>query len=353
MRVGVIGTGAIAAQHLHVLRGLRDVELVGVCDRSPAMAEWAAEHFAVPRSYSDHEALLSHHELDAVHVCTPAPSHPPLIRDSLDAGAHVLVEKPAALGYSDLDALLSQAEHRGRRLVEDHNYRYERPIEQLKTLADQGELSRLTEVEIRLNLGVRSDHSRYADAHLPHPAHTMPAGVIHEFLTHMAYLALHLMPDLRHTAERRVSAAWSNHGGDTLFRYDDLDAIAITNATHARFRFSAHTGPDSFTVRLHGTDGWAEAELFHPHVQAHVPRMGGSRLSPVINQLVQGTGLIHSSVTGLARKFARRPAYPGLAAWIQQTYASFQKNEPAPVNDAQMRDTAQLIDALLEQEARL
>src|SRR4051794_13129710 len=119
IKAALIGTGQIARQHLSCLRTLPEVEVVGVCDLSPALAESAAERFGVPAWYTDHRHLLNETQPDVVHVTTPPTSHFSLALSAIDAGAHVLVEKPVTVNRAELDMLIDRASERGRILVED------------------------------------------------------------------------------------------------------------------------------------------------------------------------------------------------------------------------------------------
>src|SRR6476620_10067799 len=106
--VAIIGTGAIAKQHLACLRELKTVQVTAVCDLSPSMAQSAASRFNVPRWFTDHRQMLSEARPDVVHVTTPPTSHYRLAKDALAAGAHVLVEKPATVEFAELQDLLTQ-----------------------------------------------------------------------------------------------------------------------------------------------------------------------------------------------------------------------------------------------------
>jgi predicted XRE-type DNA-binding protein len=85
----------IARQHLACLNALPGVELAAICDLSPATAEAVAERFGIRAWFTDHRAMLEKTRADVVHVTTPPTSHFKLAMDSFDAGAHVIVEKPA------------------------------------------------------------------------------------------------------------------------------------------------------------------------------------------------------------------------------------------------------------------
>ena len=200
-------------------------------------------------------------------------------------------------------------------------------------------------------LNIREKGGRFADAALPHPAHGLPCGVIHEFITHLCYLVLRFLPE--HEPIERIGAAWSNHGQDDLFKFDDLDATLIAGRTHARIRFSSYQAPDCFTLTVRGSRGWAETDLFQPHLKLFVPRPGGKQLTPLVNQFVNGMGLARASVKGFRNKVLQHTAYEGLATFLERTYKALSAGTVPPVTFDDMDRASQLVDALLEQENRV
>src|SRR5215510_4936209 len=84
--------------------------------------EASAERFGIGAWFTDHLAMLQQVRPDVVHVTTPPTSHFKLAMDALEAGAHVIVEKPATTTYGELEALIRRARQLGRHLVEDYNY---------------------------------------------------------------------------------------------------------------------------------------------------------------------------------------------------------------------------------------
>ena len=123
MKTCVIGAGHISRQHLACLRTLPQVELAGVCDLSPALAESAAEQFGVAGWYVDHRKMLAEICPDVVHVCTPPASHFALAVDCLEADAHTIVEKPITTRTEEFERLRALAEARGRNLLEQMVHR--------------------------------------------------------------------------------------------------------------------------------------------------------------------------------------------------------------------------------------
>lgn len=344
LRAAAIGTGKISEEHLRFLGRSPLVSLAAVCDLSPSLADYAVARFGAERAFTDYAAMLRDVKPDVVHVLTPAHTHVRLVTDCLNAGAHVIVEKPVAPTNAEFRQLCDLAHSKGLRLIEDHNYRFNEPIRLIERMARDGTLGAVSEVEVRMVLDIRAPGGRFADAALPHPAHGLPCGVIHEFITHLCYLALRFMPG----EIGRIGAAWSNHGGDTLFKYDDLDATVIAGQTHARIRFSTYQAPDCFTVTVRGSKGWAETDLFQPHLKLFVPRPGGKQLTPLVNQFVNGVGLARASVSGFKNKVLQKTAYEGLATFLERTYAALSNGTEPPVTFEDMDRASRLVDALLE-----
>jgi myo-inositol 2-dehydrogenase / D-chiro-inositol 1-dehydrogenase len=106
MRVGVIGAGWIALEHVAVLRGLDDVELVGVCDLDPGRCRLLAPEVT---AYTDWEELVAGEAPDAVFVCVPPLAHRDVAIGALERGIHVYLEKPIARDLADGRAIVAAA----------------------------------------------------------------------------------------------------------------------------------------------------------------------------------------------------------------------------------------------------
>ena len=346
MNTAIIGTGNISEEHLSALRRMPSVNVVAVCDLSPAVARYSADRFGVEHAYTDYRKMLAELSPDVVHVLTPPQTHVAVVTDCLNAGVHVIVEKPVAPDNAGFQELWALAQKKQRCLIEDQNYRFNEPVRAIERLVGQGRLGHVRAVDVRMDLGIRARDGRYVDTNLPHPSHQMPAGVIHEFITHLCYLALRFAPDgpLDHAT---VTAMWHNYGGGDLFKYDDLDAVVLVGDVHMRIRFSCRTGPDRFVVAVEGSKGHACCDLFQPNVQVVVPRVGGRQLSPLVNQFVNGRGLIASSMRNLVNKIMQRTPYEGLHRLLTQTYQALEKNEPPPVSYQDMNRASQLVDLLV------
>lgn len=348
-RAAVIGTGVISEAHLKFLATDPRIDLVGVCDLSPSMGRYAVERFKARRAFTDAATMYAEARPEVVHVLTPPHTHVPIVTQALDAGAHVICEKPIAPQRQQFLDLWSHAQTRGRRLVEDHNYRFNAPILAIEKLKDEGKLGAVREVEVRMSLPIRAG-GRFTDTAMPHPSHHLPAGVIHEFISHLCYLALRFLPPTQ--TFDRVSAAWNKHGDEPLFKFDDLDAIVIVDGVHARIRFSSFTNPDVFSVTVRGERGWAETDLFNPFLRVTMPRKGGKQLSPIVNHLVNGIDMAASAVTGFRNKVMQHGPLEGLKTFLSRTYDAIRAGHEPPVTFDDMDRASRLIDALLDERNR-
>jgi predicted dehydrogenase len=348
LRAAAIGTGKISEQHLRFLSSTPGVKLVGVCDLSPALAAYAAKEFGAESAYTDAAKMLAQAKPDVVHVLTPPHTHRNLVNICLSGGSHVIVEKPVAPTHREFLELWELSRQKDLRLVEDHNYRFNEPILAIEKLLADGELGEVREVDVRMALAMRGKGSRYADPNLPHPSHNLPAGVIHEYITHLCYLTLRFMPEVD-----RVAAAWSKHADDTVFKHDDLDALVIGGPVHGRIRFTSHVSPDCFTITVRGTRGWAETDLFQPYLRVVKPRRGGQQLSPLVNHWMNGWTLVRASVVGFRNKVMQHTPYEGLNTFLSTTYSALAAGTEPPVTFRDMDRAARLVDALLDERNKV
>ena len=132
IRILVAGAGYIAEYHLAILKELEGVDVVGICDPMQDRLADVAKRWSVPQQAARFSDLLKSAAADAVHILTPPQTHVDVITEALDAGLHVLAEKPMALSLADSDRLMAQAAERGLRLDANHNARWHPQFLRLK-----------------------------------------------------------------------------------------------------------------------------------------------------------------------------------------------------------------------------
>jgi predicted dehydrogenase len=154
LKIAVVGAGYWGPNLLRNLSACPLTEVAAICDASPQRLE------AIARSYGHVAAVPSLDQLlemplDAVAIATPVSTHFPIASRCLEAGLHVLVEKPLAATVREAQALVELAASRGRVLMVDHTYLFSNAVRRIKELIDEGELGDLYYVDsIRINLGL-------------------------------------------------------------------------------------------------------------------------------------------------------------------------------------------------------
>ncbi|MGQ0713610.1 MAG: Gfo/Idh/MocA family protein [Gemmatimonadaceae bacterium] len=151
IRIGVVGVGAIAQiAHIPVLSKMRGAQLVALCDNDRPKARSLADRFGVPDVFTDIEDLLEFDELDAVVISTPNHLHEPHVLSALQAGVHVLCERPLAMTSRGIERILAAAQRKERKVLVALNHRFRSDVQALDRFLRGGELGRLT--------GVRAGH---------------------------------------------------------------------------------------------------------------------------------------------------------------------------------------------------
>ncbi len=143
IKVGIIGCGGIAnGKHMPSLKQLSDVEMVAFCDIVEEKAINAAKAYGTPdaKVYTDYKKILEDPDIISVHVCTPNKSHSFITIDALNAGKHVLCEKPMAKTAAEAEKMLEAAKKSGKLLTIGYQGRFNPDVQYMKKVADAGEL---------------------------------------------------------------------------------------------------------------------------------------------------------------------------------------------------------------------
>jgi predicted dehydrogenase len=159
LRLGLIGCGFFAQNHLNAWREIPDVTLAAVCDLDPAKAEAAAQAFGAPRWYTDAAKMLANETLDFVDVITTPPSHRPLVELAARHQVAVICQKPMAWSIEDAQTMVAACKQAGVPFMVHENFRWETPMREIRRLLDAGAIGR----PFFGRLSFRTAHDVYAD----------------------------------------------------------------------------------------------------------------------------------------------------------------------------------------------
>ncbi len=175
LKIGVVGTGGMGTVHLLNYAHIKDCKVAALCDKAPAAARQAQE-LGLPL-YTDLAEMLRQQPLDVVDVCTPTFLHKEHVTAALQAGKHVICEKPLALNLADAAAMIDLAEEKGVALLVGQVLQYSMEAGVLHSLVRSGEYGRVLDASfLRLSAcprwvknGWLFDKSR--SGHLPFDLH--------------------------------------------------------------------------------------------------------------------------------------------------------------------------------------
>ncbi len=138
VRFGLVGFGAWGQHHAQSIAAHPEAQLVAIVAPSHASRAAAAKAHPQAKIFSDHRAMLAETKLDLVDVVTPSDTHCDIALAALDAGAHVLLEKPMALSIVDCRAMVQRARARGKHLAVGHEFRLSSQWGEIKRLIEGG-----------------------------------------------------------------------------------------------------------------------------------------------------------------------------------------------------------------------
>lgn len=305
-RIGVVGTGWWAnTQHLPALARNPAVDLAAVCDADGDRARAAAAEFGAPLAVTDVSELAE--VCDGVIVATPHVSHHDLALRALQAGLHVLVEKPLCTTASDAWDLVATAQTRGLHLSLGYTYQYTQAAEFVRDTITGGGIGTLIQVSMEFASGTESlfadgernttgSGSDPVDLHVAHPSAyswTNGGGQTHTQLTH----AMGMVCWVTGREVEEVFAYTDNHG--LMVDVTDVACFRLRGGGLGVCGSSgmAAAGGARHTVRYLGEDGTVEQDL-----------LAGSAV------LVAGDG--RRVLRGPA---AADPAYPSW--WVSRDFA--------------------------------
>ena len=148
VRIAILGCGIIGDIHAAAISELADIcELAAICDVDPSRAETYGKKYNT-RAYSDYAQMLCDPTLDAVSICTPSGMHADQAIAALEAGKHVLCEKPLALCAEDARRVCDAERRTGRLVSVVFQTRYVKDIQELRRVIAEGRLGQLVFCDI-------------------------------------------------------------------------------------------------------------------------------------------------------------------------------------------------------------
>jgi predicted dehydrogenase/nucleoside-diphosphate-sugar epimerase len=254
--VAIVGAGYISGYHLEVLRQLGTVDVVGACDPDAARLESLCSEWRIPAAAPSLGELLRRSRPAAVHVLVPPPYHFDVAREALEAGLHVLVEKPMALHASDVAALIDLAKAKRVCLRVNHNALFHPAFRRLLADVAHGRLGRIEHVVSVNNLPLAQLDAGDHD----HWMFREPANILYEQATHPLSQICELLGAVRAVAVTRSGRRVLKTG--TVFHTAWQMSLTCERGTAQLFIAFGRSFSES-TVQVIGQDAATRLDLLN------------------------------------------------------------------------------------------
>ncbi|MGA2416165.1 MAG: Gfo/Idh/MocA family oxidoreductase [Candidatus Sulfotelmatobacter sp.] len=143
IKTAIFGTGFMGRVHLEGVRRVESVEAAAIVGRNAEAARRLGEGFSVAKIAADYHEVLRDPAIDAVHICTPNAQHFSMAKEAIEAGKHVLCEKPLATSVAEGEELVALAARKGVRNCVCHNLRYYPMVQQMRAIREAGGLGEI------------------------------------------------------------------------------------------------------------------------------------------------------------------------------------------------------------------
>jgi predicted dehydrogenase len=251
LRVALIGAGWVADFHARAVIEHPGAELVAAANwREPSLAELAERH-GIPRTTTDWRELVADPAVDAAVISTPNGLHAPQAVAFLEAGKHVLVEKPMARNLEEADAMLAAAAGSGARLMVAHCWRFHDDVLALRARVAAGELGEVVKTR---GYGV---HANWGPSGWFTDPELAGGGALVDMGVHAIDTTRFLLGDPLPT---RVAATVATRYGGYAVEDDAIVLVCWSNGTNSIVEsgwWQPHLGGLEADTELYGTRGWA------------------------------------------------------------------------------------------------
>lgn len=253
MKVGLVGCGHISTSHLKAWAKVSGFEVHAVFDLNRDFVEKQAKKFNVPVKADSLEQVIDC--CDVIDVCTPPASHAPISLQVMEAGKHLIIEKPLVTDLADWEKMKAALAQSSTRLAVIHNIKFAASVQKAHQLISEGRIGKLVRLERQFLTHPSRDRMLIADNHW---SHSLPGGRWFETLPHELYLSHYFLGgsvQFDHaTAVKTASAPSGAPADEVTLTFKSDEAIAL-------MQYSANCEQNVRTLTLRGSEGQIQLDL--------------------------------------------------------------------------------------------
>jgi predicted dehydrogenase len=349
LKVAVVGCGKAADHHVSGLKGLDTAQIVAVCDLELTMAEQlAARHGLAVNRYAAFDKLLAVERPDVVHIATPPLSHFSLGKAALNAGCHVVIEKPLALDSPQAAQLIALAESQTRKLTVGYTYYFDPAAIALRRLVQRNVLGEIVHVESLLGYELNGPFGSSVLSDPNHWVHRLPGKLLQNVLDHLLNKITEFLTEEKLCVHAH---AWQKSGASLRLAYDlpdELRVMVTGKGRSAYATFSSHARPVRHVLRCYGTKQSAQLDFDNSTItlsrESTLPGVLGRLASP-FSDACQHFQAGSSNVLRFAR--SRYHFFEGFNHLLSEFYQSIVNDMPVPISYHEIMRVSALVDEVI------
>jgi predicted dehydrogenase len=349
-KVALVGCGKAAEMHVAGIRRLNTARMVAVCDLEPLMAEQLAARHGIANCYSDFDELLSTEKPDVVHIATPPHSHLSLALNAIDAGCHLVVEKPLALDSHEAAELIAHAEGRKRKITIGHTYHFDPAVRMLRRLVRQGVMGEVVHLESFFGYDLNGPFAAPILADRDHWVHRLAGKLFQNLLDHLLNKVTEFLTD-----EKPLVQAYSWQRADRVPQLerdlpDELRVMVIGENKSAYATLSSHSRPLRHSLTFYGTKNTAYLDFSNSTITLSRDSVWPGVLGRLASPFAQGWQHIREGRRNVLR-FARSEYhfFEGFDYLLSEFYGSIAHDLPVPIPYREILRVATMIDEIARQ----
>lgn len=353
LKVAIVGCGKIADGHVEQVQKLSSLaRMVAVCDLELLMAEQLARRYDVPAYYDDFAKLLEREKPDVVHITTPPSSHLALTKMSLEAGAHVYVEKPITPTCADTEALVKLCEDAKKKLTVGWTYLFDPPALVMRDLIAAGEIGEPVHVESNYGYNLSGPYGSAIMGDANNWVHRLPGGLYQNNVDHLLNKLVEFYPDdddprVFAFGDRQRPQRYGDARDDMV---DELRLMIAGKRVTASGMFSSHARPMAHLCRVHGTKNTVTVDYNSRTVTLEATTELPSAIGRLVPAFDRAAQFAREGLRNVER-FAKSDFhfFAGLYNLVERFYLSIRDDSPPPISHRDIRWVTRRLQDIIDQ----
>lgn len=313
MKLGIVGCGMVADEHLRALRKVSGIQVAAACDRDEKALERLSGKWNINSRYTDLDKMLDNQDLSMISVLTPPQSHVPIALEAIKRGVHVIVEKPLTTTVEAAQPLMDALAKTHVKLTVDHIMLFSKVMMRAMNLVKEGAVGNVLNAEIAYLVPPNDAMTSNPN----HWSHALPGGRIGEMLPHPIYAVQSMAGN-----ELSVDQVVTDKRGDyPWMKHDELKALLRGKEGSGSIYVSFNSPRPATNMTVYGTKAILKIDIINQTIMQLQPK-GFSKVDSARDLLGQSGNLFlavfRNTIDFLGAKAMEYP--------LRNLYASFMTN---------------------------